>query len=334
MISPLITVAICTRNRAALLEKAVRSVLAQMTGRAEILIVDNGSTDDTAQLATKFSFADPRVIIFHEPQTGLSHARNLVLRAARGEWIVFLDDDAEVETGWLAAYENFFSNPPHAGVTCAGGPISPNFETSPPAWFVSNSDGFNRVDKTRRCEPGEHPWGCNYAVRREAALAVGGFNPALGHRGLSLGAHEETELTGRLQQAGGEVWLVVDARIRHFVSAERLRLKWQLRSSFGVGRSRAINLLMRRKTRGERTLFILGRILIAPFHCAMHLLVALVTVPFQNGRVAAMALRRAGSMAGFTFELLPQIYGKNSEIRPQSDFSKFQGNHCGRRLSG
>ncbi len=105
---PLITVAICTRNRAALLEKAVRSVLEQMTPCAEILIVDNGSSDNTELLAANFAAAEPRVKFFSERQTGLSVARNSALRVATGQWVIFLDDDALAEPGWLAAYE-FFS---------------------------------------------------------------------------------------------------------------------------------------------------------------------------------------------------------------------------------
>src|SRR5271170_6316251 len=108
MTNPLITVVICTRNRAAFLEKAIRSVLAQANDRVEILIVDNGSTDDTPAFAGKFAAADSRVKFFVEPATGLSRARNTALKNAKGDWIIFFDDDAVAEPGWLAAYENFF----------------------------------------------------------------------------------------------------------------------------------------------------------------------------------------------------------------------------------
>ena len=73
---PLITVAICTHNRAAFLEKAVRSVLRQMTGDAELLIVDNASTDDTPETggasgrgqSLRESFAGRRTGIERRPQ--------------------------------------------------------------------------------------------------------------------------------------------------------------------------------------------------------------------------------------------------------------------------
>src|ERR1700722_2727035 len=123
----LITVVICTRNRAAFLEKAVRSVLAQAKDGIEIFVLDNGSTDDTIQLCRQWAAADSRVKFFHEPEIGLSVARNTALRKASGEWAIFLDDDAEVEPGWIAAYEHFFSHPPSRQIAAGGGAVFPQF---------------------------------------------------------------------------------------------------------------------------------------------------------------------------------------------------------------
>jgi GT2 family glycosyltransferase len=308
---PLITVAICTRNRVALLARAVTSVQAQLNDRAELLIVDNGSTDATAATIKNIIAIDPRVKYLLESRTGLSHARNLALQSARGEWVIFLDDDATVQPGWLAAYEAFFSKLPAPQITVAGGPVIPDYETPPPGWLRPSAASFHDVTATRSCAPTEHPWGCNYAVRRETALAAGGFNIALGHCGQALGAYEEIELTERLRRAGGAVWLVADARIKHLVAAERLRLGWQSRCAFGQGRSRARNRLAARKNRGERIKFIAGRTLLAPFHAGINVLVALVAWPVHGGRHAASAWLRACSIAGLTCELLKHQPGKN-----------------------
>jgi glycosyltransferase involved in cell wall biosynthesis len=173
---PLVTIAICTRNRAALLEKAVRSVMAQLNDNAEILIVNNGSTDGTHVLAEHFAVTCPAIKYFFEPQAGLSIARNSALHTARGEWVVFLDDDAEVEPRWLDAYDQFFQNLPSPKIACVGGPVSPSYEIPPPKWLAANLDNWHGAMKeTRRCQPSENPWGCNYAVRRELALIMGGL---------------------------------------------------------------------------------------------------------------------------------------------------------------
>ncbi len=89
---PLVSVVIPTFNRAALLSEALRSALAQTHRRLEALVVDDGSTDDTA--ATVRGLGDPRVSYTWQPNAGWpAPARNRALRAARGEFVAFLDDD-------------------------------------------------------------------------------------------------------------------------------------------------------------------------------------------------------------------------------------------------
>src|ERR1041385_623617 len=131
----LLTIAICTRNRAALLERAMRSVLPQLTADAELLIVDNGSSDETLRVAQSLAAANSQVRTLVEPTPGLSAARNTALREARGRVVVFLDDDAVAESGWLRAYRKFFLAPPSARVAVAGGFVAPEYETPPPGWL-------------------------------------------------------------------------------------------------------------------------------------------------------------------------------------------------------
>ena len=128
---PLITVAICTHNRAASLEKAVRSVLRQMTGDTELLIIDNASTDDTPVVAAQLVAANPRVEVVREDELGLSAARNAALKKARGQFVLFLDDDATAEPDWLAAYQRFLSAPPSAKIAVVGGAVFSEFEIPP-----------------------------------------------------------------------------------------------------------------------------------------------------------------------------------------------------------
>src|SRR5438105_795860 len=107
----LLSVALCTRNRAALLQRALQGVLAQLGDDAELLIVDNASSDDTPRIAQAAAAADPRVRALVEKEPGLSVARNAALREACGRVVVFLDDDAVAGPGWLDAYRNFFRAP-------------------------------------------------------------------------------------------------------------------------------------------------------------------------------------------------------------------------------
>jgi glycosyltransferase involved in cell wall biosynthesis len=303
---PLITVAICTRNRAALLEKAMRSVLAQANDRVELLVIDNGSTDETAGVVERSAAADPRVKFFVEPETGLSRARNTALKNAKGEWVIFFDDDAEAEPGWLAAYEKFFADPSRKQAAVVGGAVVPEYEIPPPKWMETEG-GLELGPKPFCFKRGESPWECNCGYRRDAALQVGGFDARLGHCGDAAGSREGADLNIRLQDAGYEIWWLPGASIRHLVHAGRLNLRWVLHAAFNKGRAVAIQRLKYRVGSGARRSYIAGRLLIAPFHCGINLLVALVGFPFQNGRVTVTALTRAASIAGLADGLLRQF---------------------------
>ena len=312
----LITVAICTRNRVALFEKTVCSVLSQAEEKPiEILIVDNGSTDHTARVAAEFAAADPRVKFFHEPQPGLSIARNLALRHAAGEWVILLDDDATVEAGWLAAYEFFFRQLPNPHVAVIGGPVIPQYEIPPPKWMDAAGTWGPKNQKPFCFAHGHSPSECNSAYRRVVTLQAGGFDARLGHRGDTAGYREGADLNLRLQDAGHEIWWLPDAPVRHLIHAGRLNLKWFLHSKFNEGRTIAIQRLKSR-TGSARGFYIAGRALVAPFHCGMNLLLALVSFPFQNGRVAAKALLRAASIAGFASELMRRVLHRDRPVGP------------------
>jgi glycosyltransferase involved in cell wall biosynthesis len=97
----LISVVVPTRNRRAYLERAIGSVLVQRHRALELVVVDDGCTDGTAELLA--SIVDPRVRVLHTAGVGASAARNLGLDAARGEIVTHLDDDNLMDPGWLRA---------------------------------------------------------------------------------------------------------------------------------------------------------------------------------------------------------------------------------------
>lgn len=95
------SVVVCTYNRAHIVGRAIRSVLEQTWDDFELIVVDDGSVDDTAALVA--SFTDPRVRGVHRVNGGLSAARNTGIAAATGRFIIFLDDDDEVDPDWLGS---------------------------------------------------------------------------------------------------------------------------------------------------------------------------------------------------------------------------------------
>lgn len=140
-IVPDFTVVICTYNRAAVVPHAIRSVIAQTHRAFELVVVDDGSVDDTRAVVTAID--DDRIRYVYQENGGLSAARNTGVDQARGRFVAFLDDDDEVLPEWLAELHGALAGDEHAVVTCgeliadqAGqvldvvlpGPLGPAFE--------------------------------------------------------------------------------------------------------------------------------------------------------------------------------------------------------------
>ncbi len=124
-----VTVAICTWNRARLLDETLsrfRSVRVPAGLDWELLVVNNRSTDDTDEVLKKYESALPLRRLF-EPQQGLSHARNCAIAAAQGELLLWTDDDVLVDADWLGQLVRAANSHPTAAYF--GGPIDPWFET-------------------------------------------------------------------------------------------------------------------------------------------------------------------------------------------------------------
>ena len=299
---PLITVAICTHNRAAFLEKAVRSVLRQMTDDAELLIVDNASTDDTPETAARLAAANPCVEVWRENELGLSAARNAALKRARGEFVLFLDDDATAKPDWLAAYQRFLSAPPSKKIAVVGGAVFNECEILPPKW-ADASVAFNPGDLPKRLPYRSSLYGGNSGYCREIALAVGMFDTRLGRKGKNMMGREESDLNLRLQDAGHEVWWLPGAAILHFVPASRMNFRATMRGRFAEGRSIAIQRLKSRRGGLDRGFYRVARIVGTPFHVLAHLLAALIALPSNYPR-AAEHLLQACRNCGLAWQLL------------------------------
>jgi glycosyltransferase involved in cell wall biosynthesis len=113
--APRVSVAISTYNRAHLVGRAIRSALAQTAGDFELIVVDDGSADDTQ--AALAAVGDSRLrIARHERNQGISRTRNTALGLARGEWIAFLDDDNEWVPEYLERQLALAAARPEAGV--------------------------------------------------------------------------------------------------------------------------------------------------------------------------------------------------------------------------
>jgi len=237
-------VVVCTHNRSTYLRQACEAILAvdYPSDRFELLVVDNASTDDTPQVAAQVARQRPDAVrVVNAPVLGLSSARNTGVKHARGEVIVFVDDDAFPGPGWLRALAGALSED---GVLVAGGPVEPIFEGELPSWFserfLAYLSAWEIGPEVRRLTYNEYPRGNNIGFRREVFERFGTFSTHLGRKGRSLLSCEETEMCLRVERGGGTILYVPDARIRHITPTDRLTPEWLARRFSAQARSEAI----------------------------------------------------------------------------------------------
>lgn len=242
-----VSVVICTFNRSADLAGAVESVVRQdaVDFSYEVIIVDNGSTDDTKAVVERLARAHPVVRYLCERHAGLSHARNAGYQTAHAPVVAFLDDDAVAEPGWLHAAVNAFrAAPPDVGVI--GGRIIPVWEAPQPGWLTDRPalclTMLDWSDVPREICDLRIEWlaGANMAVRRHLIAEVGGFHPALGRAGSRNLSSEDIFLQRQLQRAGVRLLYDPAMSVRHRVPAARLTQAWFRRRHFWQGVSDAV----------------------------------------------------------------------------------------------
>lgn len=238
-----VTVSICTWNRAALLD-GLLCALARVSVPAatswEVLVVDNASTDDTAQVIDRHRASLPLRSVL-EPVAGHSHARNRVVDCAAGDLILWLDADVLVDPGWLSAWSAAARAWPHASYF--GGPVEPWYMSAPPRWLVENLDLLSGSlailqlgDDVRPFAEDETPFGANMAVRREAIRELR-FDPRLGLVGEKQIRGEEIELVDRLRARGATGVWVGNAPVKHLVPRQRMTARYVWRYFVGYGRT-------------------------------------------------------------------------------------------------
>ena len=238
-----ISVAICTWNRARLLDQTLAQLhnLRVPTGiEWELLVVNNGSTDDTDAVIARNESSLPLRRLF-EPDQGLSNARNRALSACAGELILWTDDDVLLDPGWLEAYLIAARLWPEA--CYFGGLIEPFYERAPPVWIRENLGRLQGMlvihdlgSSERPFVGKEQPWGANMAFRTEV-LRRHPFDPNLGLKGQQILRGEETEVFAQLRSEGAVGVWVPSARVRHLVPAKRMTIGYMREFYLGVGRT-------------------------------------------------------------------------------------------------
>jgi len=210
---PSVSVVVCAYNAAETIDDCLDALADVKYPRFEIIVVDDGSTDDTASRVRRHS----RARLIQTPNNGLSAARNVGLDAASGDVVAYVDADVRVDSLWLMHLVQPFVK---SAAVAAGGP-----NVAPPddGWFsqcVARAPGApSHVMFDDR--QAEHIPGCNFAVRREALLAIGGFDP------IFLRAGDDVDVCWRLQDRGGWIAFAPAALVWHHHRASLVAYWWQ-----------------------------------------------------------------------------------------------------------
>ena len=188
--SSLLSLIVCTRNRSGRLDAFFEAVgRMRAHGAWELVIVDNGSSDDTgARLQALARSLEAAVTIVHEPRTGLGRARNAGVAAARGTLLAFTDDDCYPATDYVDRVVDAFADPDRGFI--GGRILLYDAEDHP---ITIRVDSVPIPIPPRSVVPTGLVQGANMAFRREVLARIGGFDDALGasEEAVDLGAGEE-----------------------------------------------------------------------------------------------------------------------------------------------
>lgn len=220
---PRISVIVCTRNGSATLRNCLVALGTQTYANYEVLVIDDGSTDQTAEIAREF----PYVKYHHQPPGGLSAARNHGMRLASGEILAYTDDDCIPDEDWLKYLAPAFDEP---SWVAAGGPNLPPPPRNLTEACVAAAPGAP-AHVLMGNEEAEHLPGCNLAIRKAALEAIGGFRVEFTTAG------DDVDVCWRLQEQGGRLRFVPAAVVWHH---RRFTVSAYLRQQTGYGLAEAL----------------------------------------------------------------------------------------------
>lgn len=210
----------------------------------EVLVIDNGSTDETAAVVESL-VGTLRLTYIMAPEPGLHVGRHAGMREARADVLMFADDDIEAEPSWVEAVVTSFADP---GVALVGGNNRPCFEDTPPPWLLAlwrqpvykghalpSLSVLDFGTGVFEIDPG-YVWGCNFCIRRDALLKAGGFHPdGVPWEQVRFRGDGETHVTDLIRRCGMKTVFNSGASVRHRVTRQRMTKDYFEQRAFAQG---------------------------------------------------------------------------------------------------
>jgi GT2 family glycosyltransferase len=233
-------VVICayTEDRWQQLERSVDSARGQLASDDEVVLVIDHNEALLRRATEKFRNT---AVVANQFRRGASGGRNTGTRHAHGDLVVFLDDDAWAEPGWLDHQLRWFADP---DVVAVGGSAHPFWEGGRrPDWLPPSFDwvvGCTYEGQPTSATPVRNVWACNMSVRRTVFESAGGFRESIGgvRAGVTQGC-EETELCIRLAEHGRIIYEPASS-VTHFVPVARQSFSYFRRRCYQEGLSKSL----------------------------------------------------------------------------------------------
>ena len=234
----LISIIICTRNRSFILPNCLDSLLKQSipTKEFEVLLVDNISTDHTPTIAENYAGKFEHFSYVKAHEIGLSHARNTGYKHAKGNWVIYLDDDAKASANFIERALWVIEN---HDFDFFGGMYYAWFKYGRPRWLPEKYGTKEKLLKEVGSLEGGFASGGIMAVKKEVISKLGGFVPSLGMK-MGLGYGEEDEFQMRLRANNYRLGFDPDWYIDHCILPNKLKLTWHFKAAYAQGRDQAI----------------------------------------------------------------------------------------------
>jgi glycosyltransferase involved in cell wall biosynthesis len=239
----ILSIIICSYNRANYISDALNSLYAQTAGLNffETIILDNNSNDNTAEVFKRWraSHTNGSFTYLTETKQGASFARNTGAAQAKGQWLCFMDDDAIANKDYVENILKHIETKPDA--IGFGGRIIPKYIPSEPKWmsyYVSSLVGnFDYAPTACAFENGKYPIESNMIVKKAVYDSIGGFNTNLpGVVGTLRIGGEGKELFYKILSLGHTIYYDPSICVQHVVEVKKLTSEYMYRVASGIGR--------------------------------------------------------------------------------------------------
>lgn len=275
----LLSIIICTHNREKLLPICLQSIssINQEKDQYEVIVVNNNSTDKTQEVAKKYIKANSNFRLVFEKELGLSNARNRGYKEAKGKYVAYIDDDAQIDKLWIKkAISIIKNNKPDI----FGGPIYPLYLYEKPKWFKENYELRVHYQETGFIKEKYNLSGSNIVIKRNILEKLNGFDPDIGMKGNSLNFGEEIKLIKNYvnKYENPKMFYDFDLKINHYVDPKKYNILYSLKTQYIIGLNS--NNIFRYK-RNKNILILLGSF-IGLFYYLTILLISFFLIPFRS----------------------------------------------------